>query len=289
MATATAPSLKFLGTAGARFVVSRQLRHSGGLVWRLGEATLWVDPGPGALVRALAARPRLEPRRVDAVLVSHRHLDHCGDATAVVEAMTGGGFDRRGALLAPRDALEAEPVVFRYAQAFPLRREVLREGGLVELGPGLRLWTPLAHDHGVETYGYKLEAGGLAAAHVVDTFWMDALPDAYGGVDLLVVNATRLKGGDRRLLHLGADDAERLVTAVRPRLAVLTHFGMQMVRARPEAVAFAITQRTGVPVLAARDGMALDLSDLDGLAAKARQPPPDRRAPAARLPEWDAD
>ena len=285
---AAGPSLKFLGTAGARFAVSTQLRHSGGLLWRLAGVTLWVDPGPGALVRALSARPPLDPSKVEALLVSHRHLDHAGDATAVVEAMTGGGFDRRGTLLAPLDALEAEPVVFRYAQAFPSRRVVLREGGEVELAQGLRLSTPLAHDHGVETYGYRLQAPGLSVAHVVDTFWMEALPEAYRGVDLLLVNTTRLRGGDRRLLHLGADDAERLVAAVRPRLAVLTHFGMQMIRARPEAVAFAISERTGVPTLAARDGLALDLSDLTALARKARQPPPARR-PAARLPERDAD
>ncbi|HZY04645.1 MAG TPA: MBL fold metallo-hydrolase [Anaeromyxobacteraceae bacterium] len=285
---AAGPSLKFLGTAGARFAVSTQLRHSGGLLWRLAGVTLWVDPGPGALVRALSSRPPLDPSKVEALLVSHRHLDHAGDATAVVEAMTGGGFDRRGTLLAPLDALEAEPVVFRYAQAFPSRRVVLREGGEVELAQGLRLSTPLAHDHGVETYGYRLQAPGLSVAHVVDTFWMEALPEAYRGVDLLLVNTTRLRGGDRRLLHLGADDAERLVAAVRPRLAVLTHFGMQMIRARPEAVAFAISQRTGVPTMAARDGLALDLSDLEALAQKARQPPPARR-PAARLPERDAD
>ena len=270
-------------------MVSKQLRHSGGLLWRLAGATLWVDPGPGALVRALASRPPVDPAKVDVVLVSHCHLDHAGDATAVVEAMTEGGFARRGALLAPREALEAEPVVFRYAQALPARREVLREGAALEIAPGVRLATPLLHDHGVETYGYRLEAAGFSAAHVVDTLWMDALPAAYAGVSVLVVNTTRLRGGDRRLLHLGADDAERLVAAVRPRVALLTHFGMQMVRAGPEAVAFAITGRTGVPTLAARDGMALDLSDLEALEDRARRPPPPRRSAGARLPDRDAD
>ncbi len=265
MADASGAALKFLGTAGARHVVSAQVRHSGGLVWRLGGVTLWVDPGPGALVRALAARPRLDPPKVDALLVTHRHLDHSGDATAVLEAMTGGGFRPRAALLAPADALESEPVVFRYAQAFAERRVALEEGGRYELSPELRLSTPLAHDHGVETYGYRLEAPGLVVGHVVDTFWMEALPEAYAGVDLLVVNTTRLAGGDRRILHLGADDAERLVAAVRPRVAVLTHFGMQLVRARPERIALGISERTGVPTLAARDGMALPLDDLDAL------------------------
>ncbi len=280
--------LKFLGTAGARHVVATQLRHSGGLVYTIetggaeearpphaparprgssGHRTrrspralrLWVDPGPGALVRALASRPRLDPARVDALLVTHRHLDHAGDATAVVEAMTGGGFQRRAALFAPGDAVDVEPVVFRYAQQFLARIERLREGGSWSIVPGVTLATPLAHDHGVETYGYRLAWDGFTVGHVVDTIWMDSLADAYSGVDLLIVNTTRLQGGDRRLLHLGVDDAERLVRAVRPRLAVLTHFGMQLLRAGPDRVALSISERTGIPTIAARDGLALPL------------------------------
>ncbi len=187
-------SLQFLGTAGARHVVASQARHSGGLVWRAAGATLWVDPGPGALVRALAATPPLDPAQVTALLLTHRHLDHAGDATAAVEAMTGGGFHARGALYAPADALDEEPVVFRYAQRFPRQVVRLRAGGAWKLAEGLTLETPLSHDHGVETYGYRLTFGGFTAAHVVDTFWMDALPDAYAGADLLIVNTTRRSG-----------------------------------------------------------------------------------------------
>lgn len=255
-------SLKFLGTAGARFVVSTQLRHSGGLVWTLRGARIWVDPGPGALVRALSSRPKIDPARTDALVVTHRHLDHSGDATAIVEAMSRGGFSPRGALYAPRDALEVEPVVHRYAQPFVSRREILSAGSRHEVAPGVFLETPLAHDHGVETYGYRLVAGGFAAAHVVDTYWMDALAGAYAGVDLLLVNTTRPEGRDRRFLHLGADDAELLVRELRPRLAVLTHLGMKMLRAGPERVALGISERTGVPTVAARDGWLLTLDPL---------------------------
>ncbi len=257
-----ANTLKLLGTAGARFVVSTQLRHSGGLVWTLAGATIWVDPGPGALVRALSSRPKVDPSRIDALVVTHRHLDHCGDATAVVEAMTKGGFSRRGALYGPRDALDAEPVVFRHAQPFVARRAILAAGVRHEIAAGVVLETPLAHDHGVETYGYRLSAPGFTAGHVVDTYWMDELPAAYAGVDLLVVNTTRERGRDRRYLHLGVDDAETLVREIRPKLAVLTHFGMQLVRARPDRIALGISERTGVPTVAARDGWLLDLGAL---------------------------
>jgi phosphoribosyl 1,2-cyclic phosphodiesterase len=265
-------TLKFLGTAGARFVVSTQLRHSGGLVWTLGGYRIWVDPGPGALVRALASRPRIDPATVDALVVTHRHLDHAGDATAVAEAITGGGFKRRGTLLAPRDALEDEPAVQRYAQAFFTGRVLLAEGSRHELAPGVVLETPLAHDHGVETYGYRLSAPGISAAHVVDTAWLDRLPEVYGGVELLLVNTTFV-ARDPRFKHLGADDAERLVAAVRPRLAVLTHLGMKVLHEGPERLALGMSERTGVPTVAARDGWLLSL---DPLPTHAPAPPPRR-------------
>jgi phosphoribosyl 1,2-cyclic phosphodiesterase len=278
-ASASPDALKFLGTAGARFVVSTQLRHSGGLVWTLRGVRIWVDPGPGALVRALSSRPKVDPASMDVVVITHRHLDHSGDATAVVEAMSRGGFSPRGTLLAPRDALEAEPVVQRYAQPFVARRAFLVEGSRHELAPGLVLETPLAHDHGVETYGYRLVTPGFAAAHVVDTFWLDRLAEAYAGVDLLLVNTTVTAGGDRRLLHLGADDAERLVGAIRPRLAVLTHLGMKMLRAGPERVALGISERTGIPTVAARDGWLLPL---DPMPERPRVGPPPRDGAPAR-------
>jgi phosphoribosyl 1,2-cyclic phosphodiesterase len=252
--------------------VATQLRHSGGLLYTLGGARLWVDPGPGALVRALASRPKVDPSRVDALLLTHRHLDHAGDATAVVEAMTAGGTRRRGALFAPAEALDLEPMVLRYAQGFLARVERLCEGGSYAVAPGLSLTTPLAHDHGVETYGYRLAAAGLTVGHVVDTFWMDRLLEAYAGVDLLIVNTTLIESGPRRLLHLGADQAERLVAGIRPRLAVLTHFGMTVLRARPDLVAEGIAQRTGVRTLAARDGLALPLDPLLPLSESAAAP-----------------
>ena len=111
---------------------------------------------------------------MDALVITHRHLDHAGDATAVVEAMTRGGFSRAGALLAPRDALEEEPVVFRYAQRVRGAPPGARRGEPARARARRVLETPLAHDHGVETYGYRLSAPGFTAGHVVDTYWMDS-------------------------------------------------------------------------------------------------------------------
>src|SRR5579871_6201242 len=120
-------SILFLGTGGARFVVARQFRASGGMWMRFGETQIHVDPGPGALVRALAHVPPCNPRELDGIVLSHKHLDHANDVNVMIEAMTSGGFHRRGILLAPQDALQGEPVVFPYAQRFVDRIEIARE------------------------------------------------------------------------------------------------------------------------------------------------------------------
>jgi hypothetical protein len=54
-------------------------------------------------------------------------------------------------------------------------------------------------------------------------------------------------------------DAEELVKAIRPRLAIISHFGMKMLEARPWVVAREMSERTGCEVVAASDGMLVDL------------------------------
>ena len=68
--------IKFLGTAGARFVVSQQLRKSGGIWIRLDDSNVLIDPGPGTLIRCLSSKPKLNPMNLDAIILTHRHLDH---------------------------------------------------------------------------------------------------------------------------------------------------------------------------------------------------------------------
>jgi len=61
------------------------------------------------------------------------------------------------------------------------------------------------------------------------------------------------------LPHLCLDDVERIIRDAKPKLAILTHFGMTVWRAHPWELAAGLTQKLGIEVKAARDGMAVDL------------------------------
>jgi len=253
--------IKFLGTAGARFVMLNQLRASGGIWLSLAGRNILLDPGPGALVRCLKSRPKLDPEGLDTVILSHKHLDHSNDVNVIIEALTAGGFKRRGVLFAPQDALEGDdPIVLRYLRDHLDGIVVLAEKGEYRLGE-LRFRTPVRHLHEVETYGFNFTLpDGLRVAFITDTLFFPELITAYSPADVLILNVTRLKADRPEIQHLNVSDARKLITKIGPKLAVLTHFGMGMLRAKPWEVAAQLERETGVKTIAASDGLRLELN-----------------------------
>jgi len=250
--------ITFLGTAGARVMVASQILSSGGIWLELGGVEILLDPGPGTLVRA--ARRKLRASRLQAIILSHRHLDHSADVNVMIEAMTDGGLKRRGALFAPRDALEEDPVVLHYLRPYLERIEVLEEGKSYSIGE-LLFSTPIKHHHAVETYGVVFKTPGHTISYIADTRFFGDLCRYYKG-DLLIINVVRLEPGGL-YYHLSAPEAGEIIREVKPKVAILSHFGMTMWRAKPWEVATRLSEETGVRVIAARDGMTFHLAELD--------------------------
>ena len=63
--------------------------------------------------------------------------------------------------------------------------------------------------------------------------------------------------------HLSLPEAKSIIEGLRPRVAILTHFGMTMWRAKPWELAKKLTEETGISVIAARDGLKFDLAELE--------------------------
>jgi phosphoribosyl 1,2-cyclic phosphodiesterase len=253
--------IKFLGTAGARFVVIKQLRASGGVWLSVGKTNLYIDPGPGALVRCLNSKPRLEPSTLDGILLSHKHLDHSGDVNVMIEAMTDGGFKKRGVLFAPNDALEEDPVVLKYVKGYVEKVEVLRENSEYRIGE-IHFSTAKRHHHRVETYGLNFKISPRTISFITDTKFFPELPNLYCG-EVLVIHVVRLKPiGDEPIDHLSVEDVKTIVKKTKPKLTILTHFGMTMIRAKPWVVADELEKELGLKVLAASDGLKLDLKEV---------------------------
>lgn len=249
--------LKFLGTAGARFVVMKQLRKSGGIWISLDDTNLLIDPGPGSLIRCLNSRPKLQPSNLDAILLSHRHIDHTNDVNIMIEAMTNGGWDKKGTVFAPSEALNNDPVVLKYVRKYLEKVEILNEKGKYEI-KNIYFETPQRHiHHGVEGYGFNIYSKDISISIISDTKYFDGLEKLYSG-DVLILNVV-FKDRNSRFEHLCLDDVEKIVGIKKPKLAIMTHFGTTMIKAKPWLLAEKLTKKTGVNVIAASDGMFIDL------------------------------
>jgi len=252
-------NIKFLGTAGARFVVTRQLRKSGGTWLTLDDTNVLIDPGPGSLVRCLSSKPKLNPLDLDGIILTHRHLDHSNDINIIIEAMTNGGFKKKGVVFAPRDALEEDPVILNYVRDYVDRIEVLKEKGTYNIG-NISFSTPVKHVHGVETYGLNIYGKNHSISMITDTTYFKGLETHYKE-DILIIHSVLMEGKDY-IKHLSLKDAEKIISKNKPKLTILTHFGMTMIKAKPWEIAEKISEKLGAKVIAASDGMEIDLEKI---------------------------
>ena len=250
--------IKFLGTAGARFVMIRQLRSSGGVWINFKSTNIILDPGPGAIVKCKASRPSLDPTDLEGIILTHKHLDHSNDVNVMIEAITEGGFRKKGALFAPKDALGKEGVVFSYLENFLDKIVVLKEGSFT-IGD-IKFDVPVKNIHTVETYGLKFYLGERTVSFVSDTRYFDALIEAYKDTTLLVLNVV-FHQPRADIDHLCLDEAISLAKKIKPKKAIFTHFGMSMLRAKPHILEKKIAEE--LPwVKFAYDGLKLDIDSI---------------------------
>ena len=250
--------IKFLGTGGARFVVTRQIRKSGGIWITLDKTNLLIDPGPGSLVRCLSSKPKLDPRNLDGIILTHRHIDHSNDINIIIESMTNGGFKKKGVIFVPEDALSNNPVVFDHSKNYVEKIEILEEKKNYYLGK-LKIFTPIRHDHSVETYGLNIYGSDISISIISDTRYFEDRESFYRG-DILIINVVLVESKEG-ILHLSIKDAEKIISANLPKLTILTHFGMNMIRLKPWEIAENISRKFNTNVTAARDGMQINLNN----------------------------
>ena len=254
--------IKYLGTSGGRFSMIRQLRSTGGLWFRYGGVQGVIDPGPGSLAHICAARPALEIASADVVMLTHKHIDHSTDVNVVIEGMTHGGFDSRGMLVAPDDALRGnDPVVLKYSQKRIPKIKIPEEGGKIDLGSGVVVEPVIHLHHGVDCFGYIFRKEGLREWGIIsDSRMMPYFRSRYSACAFISINAT-FPDRKPRLDHISIAEARELLSKIHPKLAVLTHLGAMLTSG--EGAHF--LENLDLPetkLLAATDGMTIDLDTL---------------------------
>jgi ribonuclease BN (tRNA processing enzyme) len=175
--------------------------------------------------------------------------------------MTEGGYAKKGVIFAPQDALEEDPVIFRYVRSYVDKIEVLRENTVYNLGK-LKFSTAQKHHHSVETYGFNFQLSNITFSYITDTKFYPELLDRYPGEILMLNVVLMTEVPERKIDHLSLTDVGLILEKTKAKVVVLTHFGMRMLQAKPWEVAGRLSAESGKKVIAARDGMTLDIDEI---------------------------
>jgi len=254
--------LVFLGTGGGRFATITQKRRTGGIRFLSKSLNMHLDPGPGALIYSL--RMGLNPQKIMAMLVSHSHPDHYTNAEILIEAMTRGMLKKRGIVAAPHSVLfgneESGPSISRYHQKM-LEKVIEVKPGVVFHVNDIRIVSTEARHSDPDAVGFRFETPDVGdIAYTSDTEYFEGVGKAYKGVRLLILCVMR-PSGNPWMGHMTPEDAIKIVEEVNPEMAVATHFGMKMIFSGPNRQVKRIQEETGVPTIAASDGMRLRIGE----------------------------
>ncbi|MEW6528559.1 MAG: MBL fold metallo-hydrolase [Candidatus Micrarchaeota archaeon] len=250
----------FLGTGGGRMNLIKQNRWTGG--FRInGSLNIHVDPGPGALVHSLEMKQI--PTDLDAIIVTHSHIDHCSDANVLIEAMSGYTLKKRGIIIGSKNSIEGDYKGDRAFTLYHLSRvdEVYcakwNEKRIFKtLGGTFEIEITKAKHEETTCFGFKLSMDEKIVGYTSDSEYFDGLHEQYNYCDWLIVN-TMKPTADEYKGHLTIERTIELLKTAKPKIAILTHVGIKMLREGPEKVAAYIEKESGIRTIAAHDGMKL--------------------------------
>lgn len=242
-----------------------------------GAIRLLLDGGTGLA----AVTPLLDGRPYDgSMLLTHLHWDH----THGLPFFAGGGAKgSRVRVLLPDQGESAEAVLERCFSPphFPIVPRQLGAGwsfeGLPEREHEIEGFTVLAREiphKGGRTFGYRVESGGKSLAYLPDhsPTSVGPGPDGLGerhaaamalaaGVDVLVHDAQHLAKEFPGVAYLGHSSVEYAVALAREagaRSLALFHHSPSRTDDAIDAIVCGL-DTDGLPVVAAREGLVLDL------------------------------
>lgn len=214
--------LTVLGCAGSHTGVGRAC--SGYLV-RDGRTNLLLDAGNGSTANLQRFLPL---RDLDAIVISHRHVDHCVDLIgAFYNLRFDPEVDRQIPLYAPEEVFETLTSLLsgdspmEFAEIF--EHHLVGHGDVVEVGDlTLRF---VRANHPPPTVSIRVEAHGRTIVYSGDTGGSPELVELAREADLFVCEATWSGDLADHLpdLHLTGREAGRIGLEARAQHLVLTH------------------------------------------------------------------
>ena len=184
--------------------------------------TVWMDAGGGTM-SALQRHVSLD--EVDAIVLSHRHLDHAADIHMWLHASYAIEL-KVVPVLAPEgvaDSLASVAASSREAFFTTMDWQMFTPGDVTELGP-LR-FEAFEADHGAPSIAFRISVGGKVLCYSGDSAPTPTLVDAARDADLFVCEGTWLESqiGVMDRVHSTCREAGEMGRAAAVARLALTH------------------------------------------------------------------
>ncbi len=195
------------------------------------EGRVLLDCGAGVLAKLREHEEREDWPRVDAICLTHFHLDHWGDIVPWVWALWFGPASEH-----PRPELWVPPGGFKlmceigerlgtpemFEKAFTVREY---EDGTQFEAAGFQITPRRVLHYDLLAFGFRVSSNGKTLAYSGDSGPSDELSELARDADLFLCEATLLEpypeGGTRG--HLAADEAKAAFEASGAKRLLLTH------------------------------------------------------------------
>jgi len=259
-----------LGSGGGRHHIRTQYRATGGILFKFNGIQAHVDPGPGATVRLNQYKEN--PLKTELFIVTHPHVDHYNDLSAVIESSReilhdkNYNYFKKGTLITTGEVLnyvsEYHLNMLEDVVSFKAGDELNYKGVDIK---GMKV----VHSPNNDGFGIKFTLKDYSLAFTSDTMVFDGFSEQFSGVNILVLNLLRPDSITCKR-HLCTDEVIPFLNQLTPNLDALliTHFGSYMDSPRssknfvPSQVE-KLQDKTNIKkIIAAEDGLKLKIKDV---------------------------
>ena len=220
---------------------------------------------------------KLSPRKLDVLIVTHCHPDHYTDAEVFIEAMTNGTQTKRGLLAGTYSVLEGAekigPCISNYHKGLVRDLLALERGTRFDVEDISFTATEARHSD-PHSVGLVMDTPVGRIGYTSDTGYFQGVSEQYTDCRVLIL-CTVWPRSNPIHIHLNTDDALKIIKEAKPKACILTHFGVRMLNAGTLGEAEYLQAETGIPVVAAYDGMKVHISDDITLTSPRKSDPPE--------------
>ncbi len=233
--------------------------QSGVLVQGAGRSVL-LDIGSGVLHRLTQLGTDLTS--LDAVFISHFHIDHCSDFMTLYQSMWLAGRTDELCVYGPLQLMEWTGLMFdsafTYLQSkFPLRPVPLDEVSETRLDP-LTVRTCKTLHGPMDARAFRVELDGRSVVYTSDTAPCPEVVELARGCDVLVHECNWLDGHSPTGVHTSPSELAEVVREASPGTVVLVHVSPEVVASKDDVLS-TVSGDTGVRAVLGEDLMRVSV------------------------------